>query len=230
MSRADIASLRKLYERMEHQGWAHHVADAATGKLVTTRLSQPLAPLSRAERLSQVLGTPFDRSIFGSPTYRLTVQHPYQQSPLGFLRFRWASDVHGMGQGGTGEDEGYALWWRPDLGENVAGMDAVVFDPPQGLALLTLFLATSTQPGQVGVILVDVLHGSNKLASFRLTVPGVDEWMFNTFDLVFTPLPSAENWIRMTIPSTSGPEGVYFYTFTLSRLIFVPPFPVPVLT
>jgi hypothetical protein len=54
--------------------------------------------------------------------------------------------------------------------------------------------------------------------------------MFNTFDLVFTPLPSAENWIQMTIPSTSGPEGVYFYTFTLSRLIFVAPFPVAVLT
>jgi len=52
---------------MEHQGWVHHVADAATKKLVTTRLSQPVAPLSRAERLSEVCGTPLDGSIFGSP-------------------------------------------------------------------------------------------------------------------------------------------------------------------
>jgi hypothetical protein len=84
---------------MEHQGWVHHVADAATRKLVTTRLSQAVAPLSRAERLSQVRGTPFEGSIFGSPTYRLTVQHPYKESPLGFLRFRWAREVHGIGMG-----------------------------------------------------------------------------------------------------------------------------------
>src|SRR5262249_18018897 len=147
MSRADIARLRKLYERMEHQGWVHHVADAATGKLLTTRLSQPVAPLSRAERLSQVLGTPFDRSIFGSPTYRLTAQHPYQASPLGFLRFRWAREVHGMGMGLPAEVEGYAFWWVPELGANVGGMDAVVFDPPQGPCLLTLYLATRTEPG-----------------------------------------------------------------------------------
>jgi hypothetical protein len=67
MSRPDIAGLRKLYEQMEHQCWVHHVADAATKKLVTTRLSQPVAPLSRAERLSEVCGTPLDGSIFGSP-------------------------------------------------------------------------------------------------------------------------------------------------------------------
>jgi len=49
---------------MEHQGWVHHVADAATKKLVTTRLSQPVAPLSRAERLSEVCGTPLGRIDF----------------------------------------------------------------------------------------------------------------------------------------------------------------------
>jgi hypothetical protein len=220
MSSADIARLRKLYERMEHQGWVHHVADAATRKLVTTRLSQPVAPLSRAERLSQVTGAPFDRSCFGSPTYRLTAQHPVQQSPLGFLRFRWAREVHGMGMGLPAEVEGYAFWVVPELGANVGGMDAVVFDPPQGLSLLTLYLATRTEPGQVGHILIEVFHGSDIVASFQLTVPEGD-WLFNTFDLVFTPVPSAENWIAMTIPSGSGLYGVYFYTFTLSRLIFL---------
>ena len=226
MSRADIAGLRKLYERMEHQGWVHHVADAATRKLVTTRLSQPIAPLSRAERLSQVRGTPFDGSIFGSPAYWLTAQHPDQESPLGFLRFRWAREVHGMGMGLPAEVEGYAFWWVPELGANVGGMDGVVFDPPQGLSLLTLYLATRTEPGQVGNILIEVLKGYDIVASFQLTVPGGDDWLFNTFDLVFTPVPSTENWIQMTIPAGSGLQGVYFYTFTLSRLIFVPPLPV----
>jgi hypothetical protein len=64
MSTADIPRIRKIYELMEHQGWVHHVANVATGKLLTTRLSQPLAPLSRVERLSQVFGTQHHRSRF----------------------------------------------------------------------------------------------------------------------------------------------------------------------
>ena len=49
--RAETAILRKLAELKEREGWAHHVADAATGKLITTRLRRPLAPLTRAERV-----------------------------------------------------------------------------------------------------------------------------------------------------------------------------------
>jgi hypothetical protein len=56
-------------------------------------------------------------------------------------------------------------------GANVGGMDAVVFDPPQGLSLLTLYLATSTESGHVGNILIEVLHGYDTVASFQLTVP-----------------------------------------------------------
>jgi hypothetical protein len=70
------------------------------------------------------------------------------------------------------EVEGYAFWWVPELGANVGGMDAVVFDPPQGLSLLTLYLATRTEPGQVGNILIEVLKGYDIVASFQLTVPG----------------------------------------------------------
>jgi hypothetical protein len=65
------AILRELAELKEHQSWVHHVADAATGKLVTSQLSRPVSPLSRAERLSR-LGHQFSRVIFGAPTYRLT--------------------------------------------------------------------------------------------------------------------------------------------------------------
>jgi hypothetical protein len=63
------------------------------------------------------------------------------------------------GMGLPAEVEGYAFWWVPELGANVGGMDAVVFDPPQGLSLLTLYLATRTEPGQVGNILIEVLKG-----------------------------------------------------------------------
>jgi hypothetical protein len=217
VSGADIASLRKVYERMEHPGWVHHVADAATGKLVTTRLSQPLAPLSRAERLSQVRGIPVDATIFGSPIYRLSPRYPYQESPMAFLQFLWPSEVHAEGMG-LGE-EGYASWSIPDLGANVGEMYAALFDAPEGLCRLTLYLSTFTPPGQVGKILVV----ANGVASFHLTVP--EGWLYNTFDLLFTRSPDAENWVQITFPSGSGLQGAFFYTFTLSRLIFVPPSP-----
>ena len=72
------------------QGWVHHMADAATGKLLTTQLDRPVTPLSRAVRLSQ-LGHQFP--IFPPSTHRLTPRQPYQASPQGFLDFQWASDT-----------------------------------------------------------------------------------------------------------------------------------------
>jgi hypothetical protein len=85
-----VSFLRKLTELKDPQGWVHHVADAATGKLLTTQLDRPVTPLSRAERLSQ-LGHQFP--IFPPPTHRLTPRQPYQASPQGFLDFQWASDT-----------------------------------------------------------------------------------------------------------------------------------------
>jgi hypothetical protein len=63
----DRKILRELDELAERQGFVHHVADAASGRIVTTVLDRPPTPLSRAERLS-LLGHPFDPSIFG-PRY-----------------------------------------------------------------------------------------------------------------------------------------------------------------
>ena len=132
---------------------------------VTARLSQPIAPLSRAERLSRKLPNPIDGCL-SSPN-RLTVQHPTKSNwvPSGtdgkeVLGSEWAS----------GRGQGYASWCVPSS-TNVGGMDAVVFDPPQGLSLLTLYLATRTEPGHVGNILIEVLKGYDIIASFQLS-PG----------------------------------------------------------
>jgi hypothetical protein len=38
-----VSFLRKLTELKDPQGWVHHVADAATGKLLTTQLDRPVA-------------------------------------------------------------------------------------------------------------------------------------------------------------------------------------------
>jgi hypothetical protein len=78
---------RRLHELAETQGWVHHVANLDTGQLLTFPLDRPVAPLSRAERLSR-LGHFFDPSIFGGPRYKLTARTPYQASPKAGLIIR----------------------------------------------------------------------------------------------------------------------------------------------
>jgi hypothetical protein len=219
----DSSILRKLAELKERQGWVHHVADAATGKLLTTRLRRPVAPLSRAARLSR-LGHQFDPSTFGTPTYRLTPRYPYQGSPLGFLKFHWARYVNTLGYGDP-EQEGFAFWRVAEdiVGEKVGGMDAVVFEPPQGRCLLTLWLGTHNEPGQVGRIRIEVVGypgggEATVIASFQIAAHGND-WLFNTFDLVFIPVSApipSQHSVRMVLESGSGLEMVEFLSLTLA--------------
>src|SRR3954454_6357480 len=75
---------RQIDEYVETQTWAHHVADLASGKVVTTSLRRPVAPLSRARRL-QRFAPHIDTSIFGGPTYRLTARQPYQAQPEAWM-------------------------------------------------------------------------------------------------------------------------------------------------
>src|SRR5215210_7937635 len=81
---AEALARRRLYELEETQGWVHHVADLNSGEVLTTPLDRPLAPLSRAERLSQ-LGHPIDPIVLGGPSRRLTPDQPYQASPLAWV-------------------------------------------------------------------------------------------------------------------------------------------------
>ena len=215
---AKAAMRRKIAELKERPGWAHHVADAATGKLLTTKLRQPVTPLSRAKRLAQ-LGHQFDPSIFGTPTYRLTPRYPYQASPLGYLWFDWAREVMATGDG----PDGYAWWYVaediPD--DRVGGVTAVLHEPPQGRYLLTLHLGTWNLPGQVGRIRIEVRSyaGSEPvlIASFGLAAHG-DSWMWNTFDLGFMSVPFPEHslFVEMILESGSGLQIVEFTWLTLA--------------
>jgi hypothetical protein len=212
---SDSSMLRKLAELKEGQGWAHHVADAATGELLTTQLPQPVAPLSRVERLSR-LGHQFDPSIFGAPTYRLTPRHSYQSSPTGFLSFRRARLVSAY----SDEPDGVAVWFSQDIvGENVGIMDALLFEPPQGRCLLTLLLGTFNVPGQVGRIRIEVrTWGAERLvASFRLAVHG-DNFIEHTFDLAFVSVPiiPAARLVQMILEPGSGFDFVRFRSLTLA--------------
>jgi hypothetical protein len=218
---ANAAIRRKLVELQEHQSWMHHVADAATGKLLTTQLRRPVTPLSRAQRLSR-LGHQFDPSIFGTPTYRLTPKHPYQASPTGFLGFSWARSVSAY----SDEPEGYAFWSvSEDLtSDKIGTMDALVFDPPQGRCLLTLQLGTFNVPGEVGRIRIEVEGGPAGegghppiIATFKLAVH-MDNFVVHTFDLVFVPVPAPipTIWVGMILEPGSGLDFVQFRWLTLA--------------
>ena len=155
---------RNLAEVKEPQGWVHHVADAATGKLLTTQLDRPIAPLSRAERLSR-LGHQFNPVIFGRPTHRLTPRLPYQASPQGFLDFHFTSLMSSYAD----DPNGRADWLLEHIVPPWTGrMDALLLDAPAGRCLLTLLLGASTLPGQVGHIRIEVRDASGKRAADRL--------------------------------------------------------------
>jgi hypothetical protein len=214
--------LRKLAELKQHQGWVHHVADAATGKLLTTQLDRPVEPLSRAERLSR-LGHQFYPPIFGAPTHRLTPRHPYQAWPQGFVDFQRTSLVSSSGD----VPNGRADWLLQDIVPPWTGrMDALLLDAPAGSCLLTLLLGAASLPGQVGHIRIEVrgqpAENAPLIASFDITTQG-DDFTEHTFDLVFgsalTVPPT--RWVAMILEPGSGLDFVRFgsLTFGLAHLI-----------
>jgi hypothetical protein len=215
---SNAAVRRKVAELQEHQGWEHHVADAATGTVLTTELRGPVTPLSRAKRLSQ-LGDQFDPSIFGTPTHRLTPRHPYQFSPMGYLRFFGATEVSSLGD--LQPEEGHAMWGIWDLSVGVlARMEAMVIDPPRGRCLLTLHFATYNVPGQVGTIRIEVLGYPGDelkvLASLQLNVHR-DNYQSHTTDLVFISVPppySPLHWV--TLDPGSGLDTTLFASVSVA--------------
>jgi hypothetical protein len=207
-----VSFLRKLTELKDPQGWVHHVADAATGKLLTTRLDRPVTPLSRAERLSQ-LGHQFP--IFPPPTHRLTPRQPYQASPQGFLDFQWASDTSSY----INEPNGRAGWLLQYIVPPWTGrMDALLLDAPAGRCLLTLLLAAGTLPGQVGHIRIEVkgqpAENAPLIASFDIPTQG--DLIQHLFDLVFVSAPTVPptRWIAIILEPGSGLDSVQFASLT----------------
>jgi hypothetical protein len=111
----------------------HHVADAASGRIVTTMLDRPPAPLSRAERLSHL----FDPSIFGR-RYRLTPRDPYQASPLNWLTICDANVARP-----DGEDHVHWSLPRDFTPPDPPVLRAYFGAPPAGRCVATLRFAAS---------------------------------------------------------------------------------------
>jgi hypothetical protein len=215
-----VSFLRKLTELKEPRGWVHHVADAATGKLLTMQLDQPVTSQSRAERLSQ-LGHQIP--VFPLPTHRLTPRVPYQASPQGSVDFSFTSTVSSA----VDEPNGRADWLLQYIVPPWTGrMDALLLDAPAGSCLLTLLLGAASLPGQVGHIRIEVkgqpTENAPLIASFDITAQG-DDFNEHIFDLVFASAPTVPptRWVAMILEPGSGLDIVRFgsLSFGLAGLL-----------
>jgi hypothetical protein len=158
---------RYLAELTERQGWVHHVADAKSGEVLTTPLDRPVAPLSRAERLSR-FGPGFDP--FGAPSYRLTARSHYQSSPKAWLRafdadrFDPELDVIHFNDIVSDSRNRVVSAWNAEL---------------QGRCVATVVLSGRSRPGQVGHVRVSSIgHGS-------IRVPIDQPFAEHTIDFIF---------------------------------------------
>jgi hypothetical protein len=185
------AMRRRLYEFEETQRWVHHVADLDSGEILTTPLDRPLAPLSRAERLSQ-LGHPFDPGIFGWPSQRLTPTQPYQASPLAWLFIRNCSGYS------SGSGLPPFVQWHGDAG----GSAEFSFTEPTNqrcLASISLSASASSSAGHLGV---------RAYGGAPIEVPVDSTLGAHTVDVVFVTTDVIP--INISIDSFVGVEVLYF--------------------
>jgi hypothetical protein len=101
--------------------------------------------------------------------------------------------------------------------------EALVFDPPQGLCLLTLSFGATKLPGQIGTIRIEVLgylgNQLKVLASFQLNEHW-DNFLGYTVDLLFTSVPppnSSLHWVEMVLES--GLQYVQFASLQVAPTI-----------
>jgi hypothetical protein len=204
---------RELAELTERQGFVHHVADAASGRIITTVLDRPPAPLSRAERLSR-LGHPFDPSIFG-PRYRLTPRFPYQASPLNWLTIYDANIARPDG-------EDLVFWSLPrDFNPpDPPGLRAYFGEPPAeaGRCVATLRFEGKSWEGLPGHVVVRAYGGS---AAASISVPFGDGSAQHTIDIVVVPTPG--NHVEVWADLKGGLHLVWFRSITLARELVIDP-------
>ena len=193
------ARQRALLEHAETQRWVHHVADLDTGTVLTTTLDRPLAPVSRAQRLSG-LGHAFD-TIFGAPLYRLSLRRLYQAAPEGWIELSEptycapAVDV---------------AWWEPprdfDVRTRFYGVYAELAQTPYGRALASFALAGNSFAGATGHLLF-----SMQLIPNTVTIPVDASFGHHTVDLTFMP---PQRSIDISMGLVAGIEHLEFHGMT----------------
>jgi hypothetical protein len=193
------ARRRDLLERRETQRWFHHVADADTGGVVTTSLDRPVAPVSRAERLSR-LGHVFD-PVFGAPMYRLSLRTLYQAAPEGWV---------GIAEPTYCAPAVDTVWWEPprdfDVRTRFLGLYVELSQTPQGRALASFSLAGNSFAGATGHLLFQM-----QLIPNVVSIPVDAAFGHHTVDLTFVP---PQRSIDITMALVAGIEHLEFHGLT----------------
>jgi hypothetical protein len=184
----EASEQRRLDELVEEQQSVHHVADAKTGRVITTILDRPITPLARAARLSS-LGLSFDPSIFGGPSYRLTPRKPYIETPLAWLSASNPSSYSA---------DTDRIHWNPPrtFTQNFVprGFIASFDESPDGPSVLSIALSGKSFQGSAGHLLFSVFSGPDPI---RVPVPNIFAAL--TIDISFVPLGGRLSRISMQI-------------------------------
>jgi hypothetical protein len=195
---------RQLDEHEERQKWAHHVVDLRTGRVETSLLDRPVAPLSRARRLSR-LAPHIDTSIFDGPTYRLTPRTPYQARPEAWMIASVPGDFSTL--------EDMILWQLPRdaAGSDFRQLECFFSAPPDRQSLVSISVSGKSWPGRAGTVSAGVLGASD-----RVQVAFPSDFRAHTIDIVFDPIPGQPADVFM-VPE-AGIQMLLFRSITLKAL------------
>jgi len=195
---------RQLDEYQERQTWSHHVANLSTGKVFTTALKRPVAPLSRAERLARI-GIHVDTSIFGRTMYQLTPRRPYQAQPEAWMIASVVGDYS------TQQD--FILWQRPRQPgfDDLQQLECFFSVSPTRQSLISISVTGRSWPGMDGHVSAGMIA-----PDVRVRIPFPGDFTDHTIDIVFDPIPGRPTDVFM-VPET-GIQMLIFRSITVRDL------------
>jgi hypothetical protein len=195
---------KRLDEFEEAQKWAHHVADLSTRKVQTTTLSRPVAPLTRARRLSQ-LGLHLDTTIFNGPSYQLTPRRPYLAQPESWLIASVVGDYSTLSD--------FILWQVPRdaTGALFQQLQCFFNVTPERQSLVSISISGKSRPGKTGF----VRAGMSDIPG-EVRVPIGQSFASHTIDIVFDPVQGRP--VEVFMVPTAGIEFVIFRSIILRNL------------
>ena len=195
---------RQLDEYEDTQKWAHHVADLGARKVRTSTASRPVAPLTRARRLSQ-LGLHLDTTIFNGPSYQLTPRRPYIAQPECWMIASVVGDYSTL--------EDFILWQVPQepTGALFQQLQCFFTVTPQRQSLVSISISGKSRTGKTGFVRAGMTDFPGEVR-----VPIGQSFASHTIDIVFDPVPGRP--VEVFMVPTAGIQFVLFRSITLRDL------------
>jgi hypothetical protein len=200
-------ALRRQTDKLRADGpWAHDIVDLSKRELVSEVHSGPISAATRSSRLAN-LGHLFDGSIFGGPTYRMSSQKPYQESPRAWM--------HASSPAFYLTEVEFIAWTQARNPGSNRGFLLFHFDePPPGKCIATFSISASPWSGATGGI--KVLGGGAEV-----TIP-VAQPINRSIDLVFEPPAGGPADVGFILEAGIQSLTFFFMTLGPAPLVFTP--------